>query len=203
MAAKGYVVLYTNPRGSSTFGQEFGNSNQYDFPGKDAKDILKGVDVLVARGFIDAKKMAVTGGSGGGILTNWIVTQDQRFAAAASQRSISDWTSFGDHGLHPLHRMWTAAPVEAREPPRPTPPPTSPRSRPLSSFIEGKRTPDRRRGGEPMFRAPKYLKKPTPMVTSPAKGTSTRPASLAPVSAPRSDRRLVRQSEGERSRTTT
>src|SRR5690606_16131980 len=94
MAAKGYVVLYTNPRGSSNYGQEFGNIIQYRYPGDDAKDIMAGVDWLLKQGYVDAGRMGVTGGSGGGLLTNWIVTQTTRFKAAVSQRDISDWAAF-------------------------------------------------------------------------------------------------------------
>ncbi|PYL70520.1 MAG: S9 family peptidase, partial [Verrucomicrobia bacterium] len=71
MAAKGYVVLYPNPRGSTTYGQDFGNVIQYHYPGDDYKDLMAGVDDLVHRGYIDDKKLGVTGGSGGGLLTNW------------------------------------------------------------------------------------------------------------------------------------
>ena len=94
MAAKGYVVLYPNPRGSTSYGQEFGNVIQHRYPGDDAKDLLAGVDVLVKRGLVDEKQLGVTGGSGGGVLTNWIITQTSRFAAAVSQRSIADWAGF-------------------------------------------------------------------------------------------------------------
>ncbi|MBV8452709.1 MAG: S9 family peptidase, partial [Deltaproteobacteria bacterium] len=94
MAAKGYVVLYPNPRGSTSYGQEFGNIIQYHYPGDDYKDLMAGVDELIRRGYIDDKKLGVTGGSGGGLLTNWTVTQTTRFAAAVSQRDISDWTSW-------------------------------------------------------------------------------------------------------------
>ncbi len=94
MAAKGYVVLYTNPRGSTSYGQDFANVIQYHYPGDDYKDIMAGVDEIVKRGYVDEKRMGVTGGSGGGLLTNWTVTQTDRFAAAVSQRSVADWTSF-------------------------------------------------------------------------------------------------------------
>jgi len=94
MAAKGYVVLYPNPRGSTSYGQDFGNIIQYHYPGDDYKDLMAGVDELVRRGYIDDKKLGVTGGSGGGLLTDWTVTQTTRFAAAVSQRDISDWTSW-------------------------------------------------------------------------------------------------------------
>src|SRR4029078_6889049 len=83
---------YPNPRGSSAYGQEFGNVIQYHYPGDDYKDLMAGVDELLRRGTIDNKKLGVTGGSGGGILTNWTVTQTDRFAAAVAQRSISDWS---------------------------------------------------------------------------------------------------------------
>ena len=94
MAAKGYVVLYPNPRGSTTYGQEFGNIIQYKYPGDDYKDLMAGVDELVKRGYIDESKLGVTGGSGGGLLTDWTVGHTHRFHAAVSQRDISDWTSW-------------------------------------------------------------------------------------------------------------
>jgi dipeptidyl aminopeptidase/acylaminoacyl peptidase len=93
LAGAGNVVLYTNPRGSTSYGWEFANVIQYAFPGDDAKDLLHAVDAIVARGYVDPKKLGVTGGSGGGLLTNWLVTQTDRFAAAATQRCVSDWAS--------------------------------------------------------------------------------------------------------------
>jgi len=93
-AANGYVVLYTNPRGSTGYGQEFGNVIQYHYPGDDYKDLMKGVDFILTKGYIDAKKLTVTGGSGGGLLTAWIVGQTDRFAAAASQYPVINWYSF-------------------------------------------------------------------------------------------------------------
>ena len=92
MAAKGYVVLYPNPRGSTTYGQEFGNIIQYHYPGDDYKDLMLGVDEVVKRGYVDEKKLGVTGGSGGGLLTNWVVGQTNRFAAAVAQRDIASWS---------------------------------------------------------------------------------------------------------------
>jgi dipeptidyl aminopeptidase/acylaminoacyl peptidase len=94
MAAKGYVVLFTNPRGSTSYGQEFGNIIQYKYPGDDYKDLMVAVDTLVRRGFVDPKKLGVAGGSGGGLLTNWTVTQTHRFAAAVSMRPVADWIGF-------------------------------------------------------------------------------------------------------------
>jgi hypothetical protein len=94
MAAKGYVVLFTNPRGSTSYGQEFGDVIQYHYPGDDYKDLMAGVDELLKRGYVDANRMGVTGGSGGGLLTNWTITQTQRFKAAVAQRDIADWYGF-------------------------------------------------------------------------------------------------------------
>lgn len=94
LAESGYVVLYVNPRGSTTYGQVFGNVIQFEYPGDDWKDLMAGVDLLVGRGFIDATRMGVTGGSGGGLLTNWTVVNTDRFACAITQRCVADWTSF-------------------------------------------------------------------------------------------------------------
>ena len=103
MAAKGYVVLYPNPRGSTSYGQEFGNVIQYRYPGDDYKDLMAGVDEVIKRGYIDDKKLGVTGGSGGGLLTNWVVGQTGRFAAAVSQRDIAELGKLVVHGrLHAL-----------------------------------------------------------------------------------------------------
>jgi dipeptidyl aminopeptidase/acylaminoacyl peptidase len=93
LAAAGYVVLYTNPRGSTSYGQEFANCIQYRYPGDDYKDLMAGVDYVLGLGYVDAKRLGVTGGSGGGLLTNWIVTKTDRFAAAITQRCVADWAS--------------------------------------------------------------------------------------------------------------
>ena len=94
MAAKGYVVLAPNPRGSASYGQAFGNSIQYEYPGDDYRDLMAGVDELIRRGYVDEKKLGITGGSGGGLMTNWAITQTNRFGAAVAQRSISDWAGW-------------------------------------------------------------------------------------------------------------
>jgi dipeptidyl aminopeptidase/acylaminoacyl peptidase len=172
MAAKGYVVLYPNPRGSSTYGQEFGNVIQYNFPGDDAKDLLAGVDEMVKRGVADPKRLGVTGGSGGGILTNWIVTQDHRFAAAAAQRSIADWSGWWYTADFTLFRpaWFHGAPFEDPQDYARRSPITYVKNvtTPLM-LIEGEadyRTPPTS-GGEEMFRALKYLHKPVVMVRFP------------------------------------
>jgi dipeptidyl aminopeptidase/acylaminoacyl peptidase len=94
MAAAGYVVLYTNPRGSTSYGEDFANEIDKAYPGGDATDLLLGVDAVVARGFIDEERLFVTGGSGGGVLTAWLIGIDDRFAAAAVGKPVINWTSF-------------------------------------------------------------------------------------------------------------
>ena len=93
-AAEGYVVLYTNPRGSTGYGKEFGNAINNNYPGQDYDDLMNGVDALLKRGYIDEKNLFVTGGSGGGVLTAWIVGHTDRFAAAVSMKPVINWYSF-------------------------------------------------------------------------------------------------------------
>lgn len=92
-AARGYVVLYCNPRGSTSYGEEFGNLIHHAYPGQDYDDLMSCVDALIARGFVDEKRLYVTGGSGGGLLTAWIVGKTERFAAAVSAKPVIDWMS--------------------------------------------------------------------------------------------------------------
>lgn len=93
-AAMGYAVLYTNPRGSTGYGQDFVNGIQHSYPGKDYDDLMAGVDAAIATGVVDEKNMFVCGGSGGGVLTAWIVGKTDRFAAAVSMRPVINWASF-------------------------------------------------------------------------------------------------------------
>ena len=90
-AARGYVVLYTNPRGSTGYGERFGNVIQHKWPGDDIKDILAGVDALIRTGYVDESRMAVTGGSGGGLMTAWMIGQTDRFRAAVSLYPVTNW----------------------------------------------------------------------------------------------------------------
>ena len=90
-AARGFVVLYTNPRGSTGYGEEFGNIIHTKYPGDDFTDLMKGVDAMIAKGYIDPRKLCVTGGSGGGLLTAWIIGHTDRFAAAVSQYPVTNW----------------------------------------------------------------------------------------------------------------
>jgi len=93
-AANDYVVLYTNPRGSTGYGHDFGNAIKRAYPDKDFDDLMKGVDEVIARGYIDEDNLFVFGGSGGGVLTAWIVGHTDRFAAASSNYPVIDWMSF-------------------------------------------------------------------------------------------------------------
>ena len=172
MAAKGYVVLYPNPRGSTSYGQDFGNIIQYKYPGDDYKDLMAGVDELIKRGYIDTEKLGVTGGSGGGVLTNWTVTQTQRFKAAVSQRDISDWANWWyTADFAQFHPNWfKGAPFEDVEGFRQRSAIThvAKISTPMM-FILGEadwRTPTGA-GGEELFRALKYRRIPTVMVRFP------------------------------------
>ncbi len=93
-AAEGYVVLYMNPRGSTGYGQDFVNGIQFSYPGKDRDDLLAGVDAAIAKGFVDENNLFVCGGSGGGVLTAWLVGHTDRFTAAVSMRPVINWHSF-------------------------------------------------------------------------------------------------------------
>ncbi len=172
MAAKGYVVLYPNPRGSTSYGQDFGNIIQYAYPGDDFKDLMAGVDELIARGWVDPEKLGVTGGSGGGVLTNWVIGHTDRFKAAVSQRSIADWAGFWyTADFSEFTPMWfRGAPWEQEADFKARSPITYIQNvhTPLM-LIEGEadfRTPPAD-GGEQMFRALKYLKRTAVMVRFP------------------------------------
>ncbi|MCH9693375.1 MAG: S9 family peptidase [Gammaproteobacteria bacterium] len=92
-AAAGYVVLYTNPRGSTSYGFDFANEIHHNYPGQDYDDLMSGVDAVVALGYIDEEQLFVTGGSGGGVLSAWIVGKTDRFAAAVVAKPVINWTS--------------------------------------------------------------------------------------------------------------
>jgi dipeptidyl aminopeptidase/acylaminoacyl peptidase len=93
-AANDYVVLYTNPRGSSGYGTEFGNAINRAYPSKDFDDLMAGVDTVIAQGYVDERNMYVYGCSGGGVLTAWVVGHTDRFAAASSNCPVINWLSF-------------------------------------------------------------------------------------------------------------
>ena len=93
-ASKGYVVLYTNPRGSTSYGKEFANLIHHNYPSQDYDDLISGVDNLIERGYIDENNLFVTGGSGGGVLTSWIIGKTDRFSAAVVAKPVINWYSF-------------------------------------------------------------------------------------------------------------
>jgi len=171
MAAKGYVVLYPNPRGSTTYGQDFGNIIQYNYPGDDYKDLMAGVDELIKRGYIDDKKLGITGGSGGGVLTDWSIGHTTRFAAAVSQRDIADWSAWWySADFTQFQPSWfKGAPFEDPDFVRRSPITYIDKVTTPLMLILGEadwRTPTGA-GGEQMFRALKYRKIPTVMVRFP------------------------------------
>jgi len=93
-AAAGYIVLYANPRGSTSYGEEFGNLIHHAYPGDDYDDLMSGVDAVIAQGHVDTDNLFVTGGSGGGVLTAWIVGKTDRFRAAVVAKPVINWSSF-------------------------------------------------------------------------------------------------------------
>jgi dipeptidyl aminopeptidase/acylaminoacyl peptidase len=116
-AANGYAVLWTNPRGSTGYGQDFVNGIQHAYPGKDYDDLMAGVDAALARGFVDPDNLFVCGGSGGGVLTAWIVGHTSRFRAAVSMRPVINWASFvgttdGNNWYHQFKKYPWEDPME-------------------------------------------------------------------------------------------
>jgi len=101
-AANGFVVLVTNPRGSTGYGSDFINGIDHDYPGPDYDDLMAGVDTVVGRGYIDTSRMYVSGCSGGGVLSSWVIGHTDRFAAAAVRCPVIDWLSFAGHTDIPL-----------------------------------------------------------------------------------------------------
>jgi acylaminoacyl-peptidase len=116
-AAAGYVVVYSNPRGSTSYGDEFGNLIHHDYPGHDYDDLMSVVDAVIARGYVDTSNLFVTGGSGGGVLTAWIVGKTDRFRAAVSAKPVINWQSFiFTSDIAGVYRYWfPGAPWERPE----------------------------------------------------------------------------------------
>ena len=112
-AAQGYVVLYTNPRGSTSYGDAFANAIHLAYPGNDYDDLMSGVDSVIEQGFVDPEQLFVTGGSGGGVLTAWIVGKTNRFKAAVVAKPVINWISFAltaDHALY-FSTFWFDGPA--------------------------------------------------------------------------------------------
>ncbi len=101
-AANDYVVLFTNPRGSTGYGGAFSNGIDHNYPGPDYDDLMAGVDTVVGKGYIDQSRMYVSGCSGGGVLSSWVIGHTDRFAAAAVRCPVIDWISMAGHTDIPL-----------------------------------------------------------------------------------------------------
>ncbi len=92
-SAAGYVVFYPNPRGSTSYGEEFGNLLYHNYPGNDYDDVMSGMDAVIAKGYIDEENLFVTGGSAGGIMSAWMIGKSDRFKAAAVVKPVMNWYS--------------------------------------------------------------------------------------------------------------
>ncbi len=101
-AANDFVVLYVNPRGSTGYGSAFSDGIDHNYPGPDFDDLMAGVDTTVAKGFVDTSRMYVSGCSGGGVLSSWVIGHTNRFAAAAVRCPVIDWLSMSGHTDIPL-----------------------------------------------------------------------------------------------------
>jgi len=110
-AAAGYAVLSVNPRGSTSYGQDFADQIHRAYPGNDYDDLMSAVDAAIAQGFVDPEQLFVTGGSGGGVLTSWIIGKTDRFRAAAVQKPVINWVSqvLTADGIPVFARYWVGA----------------------------------------------------------------------------------------------
>jgi dipeptidyl aminopeptidase/acylaminoacyl peptidase len=101
-AANDFVVLYVNPRGSTGYGSGFSGAIDHNYPGPDYDDLMAGVDTVIAKGYVDTTHMYVSGCSGGGVLSSWVIGHTDRFAAAAVRCPVIDWLSMAGHTDIPL-----------------------------------------------------------------------------------------------------
>ncbi|MGB5607632.1 S9 family peptidase [Eudoraea sp.] len=147
-AAQGYMVLYTNPRGSTSYGEEFGNLIHHDYPNHDYDDLMSGVDEVIKKGNVDEENMFVTGGSGGGVLSAWIVGKTDRFAAAVVAKPVINWYSFVLYadGVGFFYKYWF--------PNKPWEDPSSYLKRSPLSYVGNISTPTMLLTGEEDFRTP-------------------------------------------------
>lgn len=110
LAARGYVVLYTNPRGSTGYGQNFVSASMNDWGGADYRDVMAGVPFLESLGYVDMTRLGVTGGSYGGYMTNWIIGQTHQFKAAVTMRSTCNRLSlYGTSDFNMMYNDWEYA----------------------------------------------------------------------------------------------
>ncbi len=147
-AAAGYVVLYVNPRGSTSYGEAFADLIHHNYPSQDYDDLLSGVDEVVRRGYVDPQRLFVTGGSGGGVLTAWIVGHTDRFRAAVVVKPVINWTSFvltADQTNY-FYRYWFEAPPWAAQ--------SSYWKRSPLAYVGNVQTPTMLMTGEADFRTP-------------------------------------------------
>jgi len=117
-AAEGYVVVYVNPRGSTGYGEEFAQLIDLAYPGYDYDDLMSVVDAVIDKNYVDPKRLFVTGGSGGGLLTAWVVGKTDRFAAAVSAKPVINWTTMAttaDIAAYVTRHWFRALPWEDRE----------------------------------------------------------------------------------------
>lgn len=117
-AAAGYVVVYVNPRGSTSYGQAFADHIHHNYPSHDYDDLISAVDATLAKGYVDPDQLYVTGGSGGGVLTAWIVGHTDRFRAAVVAKPVINWTSFAltsDGPSYVTQHWFPAPPWQAQE----------------------------------------------------------------------------------------
>jgi acylaminoacyl-peptidase len=148
MAAAGAVVLYLNPRGSTSYGEEFGNLIHHAYPGDDFFDLNSGVDAVIAKGYIDTNNLYVTGGSGGGVLTAWMIGHTDRFRAALAFYPVINWESFAltaDMAPTAVNDWFPGFPWDNRE---------NYDKRSLLSVVKNVKTPTLIMTGEEDFRTP-------------------------------------------------
>lgn len=148
MAGAGFVVLYVNPRGSTSYGETFGNLIHHAYPGDDFYDLNSGVDAVIAKGYVDEKNLFVTGGSGGGVLTAWMIGHTDRFRAALAFYPVINWESFAltaDMAPTAVNDWFPGFPWDNRE---------NYDKRSLLSVVKNVKTPTLIMTGEEDFRTP-------------------------------------------------
>ncbi|WP_194775906.1 S9 family peptidase [Pararhodonellum marinum] len=147
-ATAGYVVLYTNPRGSTGYGQEFGNLIHHNYPSEDYDDLMSGVDAVLEKGYVDSEQLFVTGGSGGGLLSAWIIGKTDRFSAAVVAKPVINWYSHVLYADAPafFYRYWF--------PSKPWEDPAHYMNRSPISLVGNVKTPTMLLTGEQDFRTP-------------------------------------------------
>ena len=117
-AAAGYIVVFGNPRGSTSYGEDFANTIHNNYPSHDYDDLMSMVDAAVRNGHVDESNLFITGSSGGGVLTSWSIGKTSRFKAAVVQRPVINWTSWllmSDISAFGAHYWFKQLPWEDQE----------------------------------------------------------------------------------------